>query len=139
MLEKLDLAQKLDKRTYRSLKDDLPLQRVRRLVGDATAVGVSTHSIGQARQAVADGADYLGVGPMFATATKPHEPAMGLILARELAEAIDIAWFALGGVNVDNLPGLLDAGVTRIAVTAAVVASANPESAARTLRAALAG
>lgn len=118
-------------------QDDLPPDRVRRLVGERMAVGVSTHSLDQARRAVYDGADYLGVGPMFATTTKPHEPAVGPALAREVAAEIAIPWFALGGVTADNLPTLVDAGVSRIAVTAAVVAAPDPAAAARALRAAL--
>lgn len=116
---------------------DLPARRVRRLVGETTAIGVSTHSIQQARNAVAAGADYLGVGPMFATATKPHEPVVGLVFAREAAAEIAIPWFALGGVTAENLPELAAVGVTRVAVSAAVIAADDPQAAARQLRARL--
>jgi len=132
--DRLDIAQLIGADAIHIGQDDLPAERVRHLVGPAMAVGVSTHTIEQARAAVAAGADYLGVGPMFPTATKPGEPVVGLDFAREVAAEIDIPCFALGGITPENVGRVVSAGIKRIAVSAAVIATANPESAARTLR-----
>jgi thiamine-phosphate pyrophosphorylase len=116
-------------------RQDLPVEAVRRLVAPATAIGLSTHSIEQVRAGIVVGADYLGVGPVFATATKPHEPVAGLSFARAVAaERLALPCFALGGITLENLPKVLDAGVRRIAVSAAVIADDDPERAARELR-----
>jgi len=99
---------------------DLPATEARKIVGREPIVGVSTHSIEQAKQAVLDGADYIGVGPVFASATKPREILPGLACAREVAEKIKIPAVAIAGINERNVDEVIAAGIKRIAVTAAV-------------------
>lgn len=118
-------------------QDDLPAARVRRMAGPVLAVGVSTHNLEQARRAAADGADYLGAGPVFPTATKPHEPVAGLDVVRRIASEVTVPCFALGGINHGNVKQVVEAGIERVAVCAAVVSADDPESAARHLRRAL--
>ncbi len=100
-------------------------------------MGVSTHSIEQARQAVLDGANYIGVGPTFPSGTKQFEQFPGVDLLRAVAAEIRLPAFAIGGICRENLAEVLAAGFTRIAVSGAIAASADPAAAARELLAAL--
>jgi thiamine-phosphate pyrophosphorylase len=114
-------------------QDDLPVRDARALVGPRALVGVSTHSLPQARQAVIDGADYLGVGPTFPSSTKEFPEFPGLELLRAVAEEIRLPAFALGGITAENLPQVLAAGFWRIATSAAVAQAADPGQAVREL------
>jgi thiamine-phosphate pyrophosphorylase len=96
-------------------------------------VGRSTHSAAQALAAVAEGADYLAVGPVHATPTKPGRPAVGVALIREVAPRLTLPWFAIGGLDAGNLAEVLEAGASRVAVVRAVAQSADPRAAAATL------
>ena len=100
-------------------------------------MGVSTHSIEQARQAVLDGANYIGVGPTFPSDTKSFEHFPGLDLLRAVAAEIRLPAFAIGGITAENLADVLATGFPRIAVSAAVTAAADPAEAARQLLAGL--
>lgn len=96
-------------------------------------MGVSTHDIGQARQAVLDGANYIGVGPVFSSETKQFERFPGVELLRAVAAEISLPAFAIGGITRENLPEVLAAGFTRIAVSAAVTSADDPAGAAKEL------
>jgi thiamine-phosphate pyrophosphorylase len=113
-------------------QDDLPVEAARRL---GLAVGESTHT-----PAEIDGAsaDYIGVGPVFATPTKEGRPPVGLGLVRYAAANALRPWFAIGGVDRDTVEHVVAAGAERIAVVRAICDAADPEAAARDLRAALA-
>ena len=100
---------------------DLPATEVRKLIGREKIVGVSTHEMGQARQAMLDGADYIGVGPIFRSPTKPRDFVAGLEYARDVAANIHIPAVAIAGITEANIDQVLGTGMTRIAVTAAVV------------------
>jgi len=118
-------------------QDELTVQDARRIVGPEALVGVSVHSIQQARQAVLDGADYLGVGPTFPSGTKEFDRFPGVELLRAVAAEICLPAFAIGGITRENLPEVLAAGFRRIAVSVAVTAAPDPAAAARALLAAL--
>ena len=117
-------------------QDDLPVPAARRVVGASVAVGVSTHDVDQLQQALADGADYLGVGPVFASATKSFDPSelAGLDYVRQVADRTSLPWFAIGGIGPDTIDRVIEAGARRVAVAAAVIASDDPCGAARALR-----
>lgn len=119
---------------------DLPVVAVRALVGPSIWIGRSTHSLTEAIQAEAEGADYIGVGPVFATPTKPDYAPVGLELVRQVAESpVRIPWVAIGGIDLENLPLVLSAGATRAAVVRAIAAASDPEAAARCLKEILTG
>lgn len=111
-------------------QEELSVKDARLIVGPRRLVGVSTHSIQQARQAVLDGADYIGVGPTFPSGTKPFDHFPGLELVRAVAAEIALPAFAIGGITLDNLPQVLDAGLTRVAVSGAVAGADRPGEAA---------
>jgi thiamine-phosphate pyrophosphorylase len=110
---------------------ELSVKDVRAIVGPQLLIGVSTHSIAQARQAVLDGANYLGVGPTFPSATKQFEHFPGLDFVRAVADEIRLPAFAIGGITRENLEQVLSAGLRRVAVSGAISAAANPAAAAR--------
>ncbi|MBI3322775.1 MAG: thiamine phosphate synthase [Candidatus Omnitrophica bacterium] len=114
--------------------EDIPVPRARALAGERLRVGRSTHSIEEARRAQEEGADYIGVGPVFATPTKPDYPSVGLEMVRLAAAEVRIPWFAIGGIDLQNLPLVLSAGALRVAVVRAVAAASDPEAAARVLK-----
>ena len=114
-------------------QQDLSVRHVRGIVGADQLVGVSTHSIEQARQAVLDGADYLGVGPTFASQTKQFESFAGLEFVGAVAAEIGLPWFAIGGITAENIAQVIEAGATRIAVSGAVCVSDDPSAVVKQL------
>jgi len=121
-------------------QDDVAVRDARRITGPNLLIGVSTHERAQLDAALVAGAGYLGVGPIFPSATKEFaEPELaGLAYARVVAETTKLPWFAIGGINEENLERLLEAGASRIAVSAAVVRAERPRAAAARLKAMLA-
>jgi thiamine-phosphate pyrophosphorylase len=119
-------------------QDDMPVAQARALVGEDRIVGLSTHSPAQLDAAAELDVDYIGVGPVHATPTKPGRPAVGLELVRYAAAHAAIPFFAIGGIGPDNVADVAGAGAERVAVVRALTSVADPERPARELRAALA-
>jgi thiamine-phosphate pyrophosphorylase len=115
-------------------QQELSVAAVRAVVGPAMLVGVSTHTIEQARQAVADGASYIGVGPVFYSGTKQFEHLAGLDLVRAVAAEISLPAFAIGGITAENVDQVVAAGPRRIAVSGAVLNAADRTAALHGLR-----
>jgi len=115
-------------------QDDLPATEVRKLIGPKKILGVSTHRIEQAKQAVLDGADYIGVGPIFRSPTKPRDFVAGPEYARQVAREIRIPTVAIAGITAANVDEVLMTGVQAIAVTAAVLDTDDPRAATAALR-----
>jgi thiamine-phosphate pyrophosphorylase len=119
-------------------QDDEPVDAVRRAVGDRLFIGLSTHSPDQVDAAERDpDVDYLGVGPVYETATKPGVAPVGLELVRYAAGHARKPWFAIGGIDATRAPGVAEAGAQRIAVVRAIRDAGDPPAAAAALRAAL--
>jgi thiamine-phosphate pyrophosphorylase len=112
-------------------QDDVPVDEARRL---GVGVGLSTHAPGEIDAA---GADYIGIGPVYATPTKAGRPPVGLELVRYAAERARQPWFAIGGIDETNVADVVAAGATRIAVVRAITDAEDHERAAARLRAAL--
>lgn len=117
---------------------DLPLAEARALLGPDRLIGISTHSVEQALAAQQAGADYIGVGPVFATPTKPDSPPVGPSLVEQVAARITIPFVAIGGIDQINLPLVLSCGATRVAVVRAVAGVRDVRSAAHALKTMLA-
>jgi thiamine-phosphate pyrophosphorylase len=115
-------------------QDDMPVTDVRAIAGPDLLVGLSTHAPVEIDRA---DADYIGVGPVHTTPTKPGRPAVGLELVRHAAAHAELPWFAIGGIDPLSVRAVVEAGATRIAVVRAITEAADPEAAARALRAAL--
>ncbi len=114
-------------------QDDVPVAHARELAGAEVLVGLSTHSPQQVDAAHAARADYIGVGPVHATPTKPGRPPVGLDLVHYAAANATLPWFAIGGVDEHTIHSVLAAGATRVAVVRCVAEAADPHAAARTL------
>ena len=116
-------------------QDDEPLASVRERVGDELIVGISTHSPGQVDAALQSPADYLGVGPVYATPTKEGREPVGVELVSYAAEHAGAKpWFAIGGIDPANAAAVTAAGAERIAVVRAIRNAADPRAAAAGLR-----
>jgi thiamine-phosphate pyrophosphorylase len=105
---------------------ELSVGDARAVVGPRKLVGVSTHSIEQARQAVLDGADYIGCGPTFPSRTKVFDDFPGLEFLRQVSAEISLPAFAIGGITLESLPNVLSTGFQRVAVGAAVAIAEDP-------------
>lgn len=112
-------------------QDELPAAAARRIVGRDRLIGVSTHSLQQAREAVDEGADYIGCGPVFPGPTKQFDTYVGQALLRQVAGELAVPAFAIGGITLDNLAEVRAAGFRRVAVTSAINAAADPAQATR--------
>jgi thiamine-phosphate pyrophosphorylase len=119
-------------------QDDRTPAEARALVGPDRIIGRSTHEPAQAAAAEADpDVDYIAVGPVHETPTKPGRPAAGLHYVAHAASAVSKPWFAIGGLDAGNVHEVLERGATRIVVVRAITEAEDPEAAARELRAAL--
>lgn len=106
-------------------QSDMTVSAARNVIGFNKILGVSTHNITQARAAQQEGADYLGVGPLFPTSTKDYEPSVGLTYLKQVQREISIPFVAIGGINLENLGEALAAGGRRVAVCSAIISSNN--------------
>jgi thiamine-phosphate pyrophosphorylase len=118
-------------------QDDLPVREARRILGPDALIGVSTHSLAQLRQAVLDGASYVGVGPTFPSSTKDFAELAGLEFVRRAASETTLPAFIIGGVNAETIGAAVAAGARRVAVSAAVAGADDPRTTAAALLAAL--
>jgi thiamine-phosphate pyrophosphorylase len=118
-------------------QDDLPVREARRILGPEALIGVSTHNLAQLRQAVLDGANYVGVGPTFASSTKDFAELAGLDFVRQAVRETSLPAFVIGGVTLEAIPAVRAAGAWRVAVSGAVCQARDPRAAAAALRRAL--
>jgi thiamine-phosphate pyrophosphorylase len=114
-------------------QDDVSVAEARNLLGPDGLIGLSTHSPAQIEAAAGAGVDYIGVGPVHATPTKPGRPAVGLHLVRYAARHATVPFFAIGGISPENVEAVHAAGAERIAVVRALTDAADPEGAAAEL------
>ena len=115
-------------------QDDTPVADARAAVGADRLIGLSTHSPAQIEAAAALNIDYIGVGPVHATPTKPGRPAVGTELVAYAAGHARTPFFAIGGIDATNVAAVRAAGAERIAVVRALTSADDPEAAARALR-----
>ena len=118
-------------------QDDLAVAEVRRAVGDGLLIGLSTHSPGQIAAAAETDADYIGVGPVYETATKPGLAPVGLGLVEHAAAEAAQPFFAIGGIDADRAVEVAAAGAERVAVVRAIRDASDPRAAAARIRKAL--
>lgn len=115
-------------------QDDGPVSAARHLVGQGSLIGKSTHSLEQALAARREGADYIGLGPIFPTPTKPDYASVGLELISDVMARVKLPVVCIGGIDRTTLPQVLEAGARCVAVVRAVCAAADPEAATRALK-----
>ena len=133
--DRVDLALAADADGAHVGQEDLPAASARRLLGPRRLMGVSTHSLAQAEAARQAGADYIGFGPMFATGTKDtgYTPR-GLDALRGIRRAVSLPILAIGGIGLENVSLVIEAGATAPAVISAVVVAPDVAAAAAAFR-----
>ncbi|MBI2153221.1 MAG: thiamine phosphate synthase [Candidatus Rokubacteria bacterium] len=131
--DRLDLTLAVDADGFHVGHDDLPAAIARRLLPSSMFLGVSTHSLEQARQAEQDGADYVAVGSIFPTATKPESQVVGLDLLRAVRPHVKAPLVAIGGISADKAAEVIEAGADGVAVISAVCGARDPAEATRRL------
>ena len=132
--DRIDIALALDADGVHLGQKDMPLQIARKILGKEKIIGISVNNIEEAMEAENNGADYLGVGPVFPTTTKPDIRApLGIEGLRKIREKIKIPIIAIGGINKSNVHEVYSTGVDGIAVVSAIILSPDPCQAAEKL------
>ena len=116
----IDIALAVDADGVHLGQDDLPLREARKIVGDRI-IGISTHSLSEAMDAAEGGADYIGFGPVFPTATKDAGMPKGVEMLREIKRQVSMPVVAIGGITVENLPEVLASGADAVAAASAIL------------------
>lgn len=132
--DRIDIAQIVEADGVHLGQDDVDIHYAREILGSKFIIGISTHCPEQALKAQADGADYIGVGPVFVTPTKAGRAAVGLDYVKFAAENIEIPFFAIGGIDLTNVQQVLESGATRVAVVRAIINAQSPSEAAEGFR-----
>lgn len=133
--DRIDVALAVDADGVHVGQDDMPAALARRLIGSTKILGVSVENAAQARAAAADGADYVGASPIFATPTKTDAPPpMGLPGLEAITRVCPLPVVAIGGLNASNAARMIGAGAAGVAVVSALVSAEDIEGAARELR-----
>jgi thiamine-phosphate pyrophosphorylase len=121
--DRVEIAVKIDADGVHVGQEDMPLFEVRKKVSPDKIIGVSATSIQQVKEAEENGTDYIGIGPIFNTLSKEIKEPVGLEIIREAKACLKIPFYAIGGINLDNLDSLIQTGVSRIAVISAIILS----------------
>jgi thiamine-phosphate pyrophosphorylase len=137
MNDRPDIARLVEADGVHIGQDELPVKEVRRIIGPEALIGVSTHNLDQIRQAILDGASYLGIGPTFPSKTKSFDEQAGLDFVRQAAAETSLPAFVIGGVNLETVAAAVAAGARRVAVSQAICQADDPRSVAGELRGAL--
>jgi thiamine-phosphate pyrophosphorylase len=135
--DRADIARLVEADGVHLGQDDLPVKEARRILGPDALIGVSTHNLGQLRQAILDGASYVGIGPTFPSGTKDFAELAGLEFVRQAMAETTLPAFVIGGVDQQTISAAVAAGARRIAVSGAVARADDPRSVCAALLAAL--
>ena len=132
--DRCDLALALEADGVHLGQDDLPVDLARQILGEKKIIGISTHRPEEVEAATKEGADYIGFGPIFSTTTKAdHEPVVGITGLRQVRSLTTLPIFAIGGITLESVPAIHQAGGTGVAVASVVYHSVNLEETLRGL------
>jgi thiamine-phosphate pyrophosphorylase len=131
--DRVDIALAVDADGVHVGQSDMPCDVTRKLIGEDKILGVSAATIPEAKKAERDGADYIGTGAVFPTATKDDAPKVTKEELKEIVESINIPVVAIGGINQDNANELLDTGIAGLSVVSAIMNSDNPKESSEKL------
>ncbi len=126
MNDRADLAKAVDADGVHLGQQDIPIALARQILGASRIVGRSTTNPDEMNRALAEGADYIGVGPVYETPTKEGKPAAGHDYVRYAAEHSPVPWYAIGGIDADNIGEVISAGAQRVAVVRAIMNAEHP-------------
>jgi thiamine-phosphate pyrophosphorylase len=132
--DRLDIAIATEADGVHLGQNDFPIPQARKLLGESSIIGGSAATLEEAQKCLAEGADYIGFGPVYPTASKEDAgPVTGIMLLKKAVEAIPLPIIAIGGISVENTPEVMQAGAQGIAVISAVCCQEDPEQATRAL------
>ena len=131
--DRVDVALAIDADGVHVGQSDMPCDVTRKLVGQDKIVGVSAATIDEAKKAEKDGADYIGSGAIFPTATKDDAPKITKNDLKEIVDSIDIPVVAIGGITLENAHELVDTGISGLSVVSAIMSSDNPKKSSEKL------
>ena len=131
--DRVDVALAIDADGVHVGQSDMPCDVTRKLVGPNKIVGVSAATIEEAKKAEKDGADYIGSGAVFPTATKDDAPKITKKDLKEIVDSINIPVVAIGGITLDNAHELTDTGIAGLSVVSAIMSSDNPKKSSEEL------
>lgn len=137
--DRVDIALACDADGVHLGQDDFPVYEARKITPPGFLIGLSTHSEEQGEKSLKSGADYLGVGPVFQTPTKPDYIPATLNYVKWANENLTLPWFAIGGIDEINIDKVINAGAKKVAVVRAIMNAKNPELATKTLKDKLSG
>ncbi len=133
--DRIDVAMAIDADGVHLGQDDFPISLARDILGKHKIIGGSAGNLKEAEKCLAEGADYIGFGPVYGTASKNDAgPATGIMTLKNIMEKIDLPFIAIGGIDAHNAADVMKAGIHGIAVISAVCCTNNPEQAAREIR-----
>lgn len=132
--DRLDIALAVDAEGVHVGQDDLPANIVRGILGEDKIVGVSTATIEEAKKAIQDGADYIGVGALFPTDTKTNARSVTLDMLKYIKENVSIPVVGIGGINENNIKAVMDTGIDGVAIVSAILGKENIREATEELR-----
>jgi thiamine-phosphate pyrophosphorylase len=124
--DRVDIALAVDADGVHLGQQDMPIAVARQLLGPHRIIGRSTTNADEMQRAIKEGADYIGVGPVYETPTKEGKPAAGLEYVSYVAKNCSIPWFAIGGIDPNNINDVIDAGAKRVAVVRGIMQAEQP-------------
>lgn len=131
--DRVDIALAIDADGVHVGQSDMPCDVTRKLIGKDKILGVSAATIDEAQKAEKDGADYIGTGAVFPTATKDDAPSITKKELKEVVESINIPVVAIGGITLENAHELIDTGIAGLSVVSAIMSSDNPKESSKKL------
>lgn len=131
--DRVDIALAIDADGVHVGQSDMPCDVTRRLIGEDKILGISAATVEEAQKAEKDGADYIGTGAVFPTATKDDAPSVTKEELKEVVESINIPVVAIGGINLENAHQLVDTGIAGLSVVSAIMSSENPKKSSEEL------
>ena len=132
--DRIDIAIAVDSEGVHIGQDDMPADIARKIIGDDKILGVSASTVEEAKKAQIDGADYIGSGAVFPTATKDDADSVSKDELREIVDSIDIPVVAIGGITLENAAELKDTGIAGFSVVSAIMSADNPKEASQKLK-----
>ena len=132
--DRIDIALAVDSDGVHIGQDDMPADIARKIIGKDKILGVSASTVAEAKKAEADGADYIGSGAVFPTATKDDADSVSKLQLKEIVYSIDIPVVAIGGITLENAASLKDTGIAGFSVVSAIMSADNPREASQKLK-----
>ncbi len=132
--DRVDLAQILNADGVHLGQDDIDIHSARKILGEKMIIGISTHKPQDAIEAMKNGADYIGVGPIYKTPTKPNREAAGLDYLKWAADNVDIPFYAIGSIDLNTVDEVISYGARRVALVRAIMNSNNIKETVTTLK-----